>query len=330
MKVLLIGGGGFIGHHLALNLSSRGFKVSIADNFSVNNVIPTIILENDIKRNLYNKFLRDRIELLIKAKVGIDLCDARDYNDLSYIINKRAKPDVVVHLAAIAHAGRSNKDPYSTFDHSLKTLENALDSSIKTGVVKQFVYFSSSMVYGEWGLMSELTEESETKPKGIYGVLKLAGEQIVKVHQEMYGLPYTIIRPSALYGERCISGRVVQKFIEAAIDGGTINILGGKGEKLDFTYIQDLIQGVVRAIGNEKAYNETFNITYGKGRSIHEVLDIIRKYFWVTAVVKERDGDFPIRGTLCVDKARRVLGYDPQFPIEIGVPKYLNWYRYQE
>jgi len=335
-KVLLIGGAGFIGHNLAVELNRKEFEVSIADSFSVNNVIPTIIIEDLWRRDLYNKFLRDRIDLLMSNNIPIYLCDARNYNDLSFIINKKVKPDVVIHLAAVSHANRSNKDPYSTFDHSLKTLENALDSSIN-GVVKHFIYFSSSMVYGDFpvymgingGQGRIVNEESPTEPRGIYGVLKLAGEKIVKVHGDMYSLPYTIIRPSALYGERCISGRVVQKFIELAIKGENLLVSGSMDEMLDFTYIDDLVSGICLAICKDKAYGEIFNLTYGEGRTLFDLINILDKEVGVAVTYGERDKDMSIRGTLSISKAKKILGYSPKYSIEAGVKKYIEWYRGQ-
>ena len=108
-------------------------------------------------------------------------------------------------MAAVSHANRSNKDPHSTFDHSLRTLENALDNS--KNKIDHFIYFSSSMVYGNFK-SGQVDEETICNPLGIYGALKYSGEKMVIAYNQVFGLPYTIIRPSALYGERCISRRV--------------------------------------------------------------------------------------------------------------------------
>ena len=122
-----------------------------------------------------------------------------------------------MHLAAVAHANRSNKDPFSTFDHSMRTLENALDWA--RGVeLEHFIFFSSSMVYGNFRPPT-VTEDHPLDPIGIYGALKLGGEKLVIAYNQVFGLPYTIIRPSALYGPRCVSRRVGQAFIESALVG---------------------------------------------------------------------------------------------------------------
>jgi len=322
-KILLIGGAGFIGHHLAIALNRSGFETIIVDSLAVNNYLPTLLIDNE-NRKLYKKMLDERLELLQTNDIPIYLCDARNYHELSSIINKKVKPDIVIHLAAVAHANRSNKDPYSTFDHSLRTLENALDSCRDR--VERFIYFSSSMVYGEFK-GDEVIEESDTNPKDIYGSLKLSGELMVKAYHNIFGLPYTIVRPSALYGERCISRRVIQVFIENALREEPIEVRGGE-DKLDFTYIDDLVDGLLRVIEYfNNSCNQTFNLTYGEGRSINDVVDILGKELVVNAFYKDRDKNIPKRGTLNINWARCKLGYNPQYPIEIGVRKYLNWYR---
>src|SRR5262249_41111758 len=149
--------------------------------------------------------------------------DARDYHGLSHVLTQ-VKPEVIVHLAAVSHANRSNKNPYSTFDHSLRTLENALDFS-RTASLTRFVFLSSSMVYGNFDGQA-VTEETPCNPIGIYGALKLCGEKIVLAYNQVFDLPFTIVRPSALYGERCISRRVGQIFIEGALCKEPIYVTG--------------------------------------------------------------------------------------------------------
>lgn len=324
-KILLVGGAGFIGHNLALALKQQGANVEIADSLQVNNLLAYATKMPDLyQRDLYLRILHQRLDLLHEAQIPLHIQDARDYHALGHLFNE-VQPQVVVHLAAVAHAGRSNKDPYSTFDHSLRTLENALDCA--RGRVEQFIYFSSSMVYGNF-LTPEVTEESTLDPIGIYGALKLSGEKIVIAYNQVFDLPYTIIRPSALYGPRCVSRRVGQIFIENAINGAKLRMDGDGSDKLDFTYIDDLVQGVCLAIQNPKAINQTFNLTYGSSRSIRDLIEIMQQHFPQVEVESiPRDKLMPFRGTLSVEKAKDLLGYDPQNPLEVGFPKYIEWYR---
>lgn len=324
-RIALIGGGGFIGHNLALTLNELGADVTIIDSFAVNNLLAFSSSENDTpNKEHYIEMLLSRQKLLKEAGIRVVVQDARHYHELSHALND-VDPQVVVQLAAVSHANKSNKDPYSTFDHSFRTLENALDWSRSR--VEQFIYFSSSMIYGhfEGGMV---TEDTPCDPLGIYGALKFGGEKLVIAYNQAFDMPYTIIRPSALYGRRCVSRRVGQIFIENAMLGKEIVISGDGSDCLDFTYIDDFVQGVVKAIENKNSHNEVFNITYGAGQPLSVLADIIGEEFPdVPIKYVPKDKLMPDRGTLSVDKARKLIGYDPQWPLERGFREYIKWYR---
>ena len=149
----------------------------------------------------------------------------------------------------------------------------------------------------------------------------------VVAKQEAFGMDYTIIRPSALYGERCVSRRIGQIFIEEALKGGKITINGDGTDSLDFTYIDDLVSGMVKVLENEKARNQTFNMTYGEARTIGQMAEIIKEYFpKVNVDYKSKDKLTPDRGTLDISKAKNLLSYNPQYPLERGYRKYIEWY----
>jgi len=323
-RVAILGGAGFIGHHLALELVERGADVHIVDSLQVNNMLAVATDERyRPHRELYSRILAERLDLLREAAVPVHIQDARDYHALSRLLSD-ISPQTIVHAAAVSHAGQSNKDPYSTFDHSLRTLENALDWA--RTLAEHFVFLSSSMVYGDF-LTPEVSEDHPLNSIGIYGALKVAGEKMVTAYQQVFDLAFTIIRPSALYGPRCISRRVSQVFIENALEGRPIVIEGDGSDRLDFTYIEDLVGGICLAIELPSARNETFNLTYGSARSIAEVVDLVRQSFPDAEVQHvERDRLMPERGTLSIEKARDLLGYTPGVPIETGIPRYVAWY----
>jgi len=325
-RIAIIGGAGFIGHNLALALKAKGADIHVIDSLQVNNLLSFSATSSEEmhNRDLYVQIIQQRLEMIQKANIPLHVQDARDYYALSYLLNK-IDPQVILQLAAVAHAGRSNKDPYSTFDHSFRTLENALDSARDR--VEHFIFFSSSMVYGHF-LSEEVSEEHPLDPIGIYGALKLAGEKMVIAYNQVFDLPYTIIRPSALYGPRCVSRRVGQVFIENAIDGAALRIQGDGNEKLDFTYVEDLVEGICLVVNSPAAINETFNLTFGVSRSVLDLAKIIQKEFPDTDIeFVERDELMPFRGTLSVEKAKEILGYAPRNPIDVGIPKYIDWYR---
>ena len=330
-RVALMGGAGFIGHNLALKLKEYGAEPHVVDGLQVNSLgYYTSGYNENPRAELYIRFINERLSLLREAKVNIHVIDIRDYHLVSKTLTD-IKPDVVIHLAAIAHANRSNKDPFSTFDHSFRTLENVLDATRSKGSQGSqgihFIYMSSSMVYGNFE-GEAVTEDSICNPLGIYGALKYGSEKLIIGYNQVFNLPYTIIRPSALYGERCVSRRVGQAFIENALVGQDLTINGDGSDSLDFTYIQDFIQGVLRIIITPQAQGEIFNITYGDGRTLNQMSDVVREHFpEIKLKHNPRDGLMPERGTLSIEKAHRMLGYEPQFTIEKGFVDYINWYK---
>ena len=322
-KILLVGGSGFIGHNLSIYLKNKGHEPYIVDSLSVNNLLS---FTNDEVKNkkLYNSILNNRLDIIQKNRVKLTIQDARDYHAICRLYDE-IDPDIIIHLAAVSHANKSNKDPHSTFDHSLRTLENTLDFCRSKKI--HLIYLSSSMVYGNFN-SKQVDEKTVCNPLGIYGTLKYSGELIVKSYNQVFDVPYTIIRPSALYGERCVSRRVGQIFIENAIQGMDIEINGDGSEKLDFTYIDDLMQGISLACENKEAINQTFNITFGNSRKITEMIDIIKDEFkGVNVKYKEKDKLMPERGTLNNDKAKKLLNYESKYPLEIGYKKYIKWYK---
>jgi nucleoside-diphosphate-sugar epimerase len=183
------------------------------------------------------------------------------------------------------------------------------------------------MVYGnfEKGIVDE---EVNCNPLGIYGALKFSGEKMVIAYNQVFDLPYTIIRPSALYGERCISRRVGQIFIENALLGKEITVNGDGSDGLDFTYIQDLINGIVNVIENKNSINQIFNLTFGSARNISDMIDILKLDFPNVLIKKiEKDALMPDRGTLSIEKAKSLIGYNPEWSLDKGYPKYIKWYR---
>lgn len=323
-KVLIVGGSGFIGHNLAIYLKKREFEVSVVDSLAVNNYL-SLKKQKIQNKKFYLKTLNQRQDLLKKNNINLIIEDARDYALVTRIIEK-FKPNYLIHLAAVAHANVSNKDPYSTFDHSMRTLENTLDACRSQKFIDRFIYLSSSMVYGQFK-KKIVTEKEICNPLGIYAALKFGSEKLVEGYNQVFDLPYTIIRPSALYGQRCVSGRVVQKFIEAALKGKKLEVVGDGKETLDFTYIDDFMQGVFLTMTNKNSLNETFNITYGKSRSLVELINIIKDNITKVKIKYiKRDKLMPFRGTLSVNKAKSLLGYNPAHSLEKAVPKYIKWY----
>ena len=322
-KILIVGGCGFIGHNLALLLKKNKYEIVIVDSLSVNNLNAKD--KTDIKNKyLYDSILNTRIKLIEENHISLIIHDTRE-NKSTQELFKSINPDIVIHLAAVSHANKSNKDPHTTFDNSLRTLENSLD--YVKDLKKHVIFLSSSMVYGNFN-NKEVDEKTVCDPIGIYGNLKLSAERMIKSYNKVFDVPYTIIRPSALYGERCVSRRVGQIFIENAIQNLDIEINGDGEEKLDFTYIQDLIEGIKICCKDDNAINETFNITFGNARKINDLINLLKlKFENVNVIYKNKEKFMPERGTLNIEKAKTKLNFSPRYSIEDGYVKYIDWYK---
>jgi len=326
-RILLIGGAGFIGHHLALALKDNGYEVLVVDGLEVNNLVSLQDSRTSFtNRDFYIKILEERLTLLRSASIPIHIEDARDYLRLNKVVSD-FQPDAVFLLAAVAHASRANKDPYSTFDHSFRTLENTLDIVRSLSKTCQLVFFSSSMVYGDF-LGKSPKEDTNCDPRNIYGALKFGGEKLALAYSNVFHFPVTIVRPSALYGPRCISRRVLQIFIENALRRKSLVIKGDGLEGLDFTYIDDLLEGLVSLTLNPAAYGEIFNLTRGQSQTLLAAAEITQSHFPNVDIKHEpRDLLNPERGSLNIEKARSILGYNPSHDLASGLSKYIAWYR---
>tara|TARA_B100001057_G_scaffold500475_1_gene615779 strand:- start:17306 stop:18328 length:1023 start_codon:yes stop_codon:yes gene_type:complete len=328
---LITGGLGFIGSTLAKQLIK--FKdisnCVLVDNFSgyINPLRQTFF---DFRQERFNSFSKIKNNKLIIEKCKFERANCADFKSIYNIIEKY-KPKYIFHTAAVPVARVQNPNISEFREGSIDTTINLLDcidllQKKKKLKLERFLYFSSSMIYGDFK-KKKVSEEDETNPKDIYGTLKLAGEIIVKGLSKCNSIPYTIIRPSAVYGPTDMNERVTQYLIMRAIQGEKL-VVHGKNEKLDFTFIEDLAAGCIKAARSPKGKNETFNITFGKARKILDFAKIISKNFPKSKLeVVERDKTRPKRGTLSTTKARKLLGFKPKIKLEQGTQQYINFYK---
>ena len=323
-KILLIGGAGFIGHHLALAMNAEGADVTIADSLSINSVL-TLLTEKNTRTDtdLYRYFLAERFNLLRNARIPVLVGDFCDRYYAAKILSENY--DTVYLLAAVAHASRSNTEPVVAMENSLLPLHNVA-SELCMRPDTRLVFLSSSTVYGHFK-SDTVDENTECNPFGMYAVLKHVGERILSELACHSALNHSVVRPSALYGERCISRRVSQIFAENAIAERPLIFGGDRDERLDFTYINDLVQGLILAGLHDNAKGEIFNITYGDAQPVLTLVEILREYFpSLNFELKERNQATPVRGTLLNKKARTMLGFSPAYDLNTGYRKYVEWY----
>ena len=201
-------------------------------------------------------------------------------------------------------------------------LLNLLEASRKHAV-KKFLYISSSMVYGDF--TDNVREDAECRPQGQYGIMKLAGEWLVRDYTRRGSFDHVIIRPSAVYGELDVEDRVISKFLLTAMRGGTLKV-NGAAETLDFTYVDDAADGIVAAAVSPTVKNQVYNITKSHSWSLLDAANLaVRIAGRGTVEVRDKDADFPSRGALCIDAARTDFGYDPKIDLEEGFQRYYDW-----
>jgi len=329
-RALLVGGAGFIGHNLALALREMGVETMVADNLMVNSVVENLFGadRNALQRQAYQNFLLDRFRLMRQAGVHLRNIDARFAIELMKIFDE-FQPTRVVHLSAIASAVEARKDPGLAFDLQLVTLRNVIEACrLKHNQCNQVMFLSSSTVYGDFETPT-VDESTRPRPRGIYATTKFMGERLLRVYHHQHGMGICIVRPSALYGERCVSQRVSQVFIENALTGKPLRLEGGGDGRLDFTYIVDLTEGMIRAMAMQASptASQTFNLTFGNARTILELANIVKSVV-PGAILQDapRANDKPIRGTLSTERAENVLGFKAKYPIETGYRRYCEWY----
>jgi nucleoside-diphosphate-sugar epimerase len=178
------------------------------------------------------------------------------------------------------------------------------------------------MVYGDF--KDFVNEEAVCRPQGQYGIMKLAGEWLIRDYVKK-GIDYTVFRPSAVYGPLDVEDRVISKFLLTAIRGGVLKV-NGVNETLDFTYVDDAATGIVQALESPNTLNKTYNITKSHSKTLYEAAQLAIKLAGNGSIeLREKDADFPSRGALDIAAARRDFGFNPKVDIDEGFEIYHNW-----
>jgi nucleoside-diphosphate-sugar epimerase len=314
-KILITGGAGFIGSHTVRTLLDKGEEVAVYDFFHqyIFPIQPTF-LEN----------MQYRFEVLLK---GAQTLRGSTHNKDELRRQVLAiRPDYIIHLAALPLANIALRQTEEAFNSIVRGTVNMLEILRDMNSVQKFVYVSSSMIYGDFSQVP-MPEDGPKDPKEIYGGMKLAGEILVRVFSRRYGIPYAIVRPSAVYGPTDNNRRVLQIFVESAIQGLPITAINPETTFLDFSYVEDVAQGMSLVALSPKGVNEDFNVTRGEEHSLAEVISLLRGLFPHLEVEVKLDPESyrPRRGSLDIGKARRLVGYEPSYPLETGLEKYVRF-----
>jgi nucleoside-diphosphate-sugar epimerase len=308
--ILVTGGLGFIGHNVVSRLERLGYSVIITDTQTNYGLVPQDELDYLIAERR-KKITTDRIFRI----------DIADQSGIDWLV-ARHQPDTIIHMASFPRQKVVNANPQLGSRAMSEGLLNLLEASKKHNVGK-FLYISSSMVYGDF--TDNILETAECRPQGQYGIMKLVGEWLTRDYTRSTGMAHTIIRPSAVYGPLDVEDRVIAKFMLTAMRGGTLKVNGAQ-ETLDFTYVDDVADGIVAATLSKNTNNRTYNITKSHSRSLLDAANLAVEIVGRgTVEVLDRDVDFPSRGALNIDAACRDFGYFPQVDVEEGFQAYYEW-----
>ena len=317
-KILVTGGAGFIGSNLTEYFLEQGHQVRVLDNFAtghIENLLP-----------LFQRF-PDTFEL----QVG----DIREMSDCQKSL---VGMEYVLHEAALGSVPRSVKDPITTNEVNIGGFLNMLVAARDAGI-KRFVFAASSSTYGDSASLPKV-EDVIGRPLSPYAITKYVDELYADVFARTYGTEYIGLRYFNVFGRRQdpngAYAAVIPLFVKKLMNHEAPNINGDGGYSRDFTYIDNVIQMNMLALTteNQEALNQIYNTAFGERTTLNQLVAYLKEFLGeLDEAIKEiepthgpnRVGDIP-HSLASVDKARRLLGYDPQFSMRDGLREAVKWY----
>lgn len=309
--VLVTGGAGFIGSHLVDRLLAEGNNVICVDNFDP--YYDRSIKENNISEHRKNENYR-----LVEE-------DIRNLDALRNEITEDI--DVIAHLAAKAGVRPSVKDPVGFQEVNVMGTQNMLELA-KEKEVKQFVFASSSSVYGTNQNVPWSEDDHVLKPISPYASTKVSGELMGHVYSELCGMRFLALRFFTVYGPRQRPDLAIHKFLRLMSNEQQITLYGDGSSRRDYTYIDDIIDGVMAAVDYTESIYEIINLGNNRTVQLLELVEAIEKAAGIKADkihAPEVPGD--VKQTWAdVSKAKKLLGYNPDFNLEKGLFNFVNWF----
>ena len=310
MKLLVTGGAGFIGSHLVEKLLADGHQVAILDDFN----------------DFYDPQIKRQNIAGVADQITVhhaDLRDARAVNDVFH----REKIDTVIHLAARAGVRPSIGHPQLYYDTNVNGTLHLLEAARTVGI-DRFIFASSSSVYG----LSKTVPFSEdlhlTQTVSPYAATKIAGEFLCSTYSHLYRMRIVALRFFTVYGARQRPDLAIHKFTRRIWNGQSIDQFGDGTTRRDYTYIEDIIQGVMASLGYDGPLFDIFNLGESETIQLKDLIAAIEDALGRKAKINrlpEQPGDVPLT---CADisKARRLLGYQPATPLRVGLPRFVEWF----
>ncbi|MBC7912325.1 MAG: GDP-mannose 4,6-dehydratase [Pyrinomonadaceae bacterium] len=313
-NILVTGGAGFIGSHLVDRLlSERAWRVTVVDDFND-------FYAPQMKRANVSSHVADAAYKLVEA-------DIRDRAALDKIF-AGTKFDCIVHLAARAGVRPSLSEPQLYAETNINGTVNLLELA-REHEVRQFVFGSSSSVYGINAKVPFSEEDEIRQPISPYAATKAAGELICHTYSHLYGIRCVCLRFFTVYGARQRPDLAIHKFARLIDEGQAIPVFGDGTTRRDYTYIEDIIQGVRAAVDYTASDYEVFNLGESRTVELRELIELLEKELDQKAVIDRQPmqpGDVP-QTFADITKARRLLNYNPQTQIEDGIRRFVEWFR---
>jgi UDP-glucuronate 4-epimerase len=312
-RYLITGGAGFIGSHLVERLLEHNpARVTVIDNFDD-------FYDPQIKRANIIKHAEHQAYRLVEA-------DIRNYNSLKKLFSNEVF-DVIVHLAAKAGVRPSVADPRTYNEVNVTGTMNLLDLAQRNGI-KKFVFASSSSVYGP-AAKPPFKEDAPHSPISPYAATKAAGEMLAHTYSHLYDMQMVCLRFFTVYGARQRPDLAIHKFARLIASNRPIPVYGDGTAERDFTYIDDIMQGVLAAIEYDATPFEVFNLGESQTVTVNRMIELLEDALGQKAVIERKPlqpGDMP-RTHADISKARRLLNYKPTTAIEEGIKKFAEWFR---
>jgi UDP-glucuronate 4-epimerase len=312
--ILVTGGAGFIGSHLCERLLSDRVKVICLDNFD-SFYDPNIKIKNV-------EGVKKKFPELFELVTG----DIRSPEHLQEVFRKH-RVDFVIHLAARAGVRPSISDPLLYQDVNIRGTIVLLESCKAHGI-KNFIFASSSSVYGENQRVPFTEEDLNIQPISPYGATKRAGELLCYSYHHLYGMNIACLRIFTAYGPRQRPEMAIHKFTRLIDRGEKVPIYGDGSSRRDYTYIDDLIDGILAVIHYHKGF-EIYNLGESQTTSLKELIRLIEEALDKKANIERLEpqpGDVSVTYA-DITKAKRMLKYQPRVKMEEGIKRFVEWYR---
>ena len=312
-NILITGGAGFIGSHLVDRLLGEGtWRVTVIDDF--NDFYSPEIKRSNVARHLASEDYQLREADIRDAGAVREIFDSGNFT-------------AVVHLAARAGVRPSLAEPVLYAETNINGTLNLLEAA-RTFGVGQFVFGSSSSVYGENEKLPFAEGDPIFKPISPYAATKAAGELLCHTYSHLFGIRTVCLRFFTVYGARQRPDLAIHKFARLISEGKAIQVFGDGSTRRDYTYVEDIIQGMCAAIDYDKTPHEVINLGESETTELSRLIELLESALGHKAVIDRQPiqpGDVPITYA-DISKARSLLGYNPQTKIEEGIPKFVKWF----